>query len=703
MFLNFKVKTTVTVHDTPFTHNVINTVIFNNRDGCSYTKISDIQGNEFNVQYDMHSETTDVYLTDTIKIHAFCRDPVSDELILVGAGWVELDEFISMIKKRETLKFAHNFSNNAIHMLFSPIDSDPVSCTRMEAEYNALFTSKKIQRSVLRDTKEHNDIFAKISNHITETLPMVANVSKENGGTMFQNLLSAHGMCGQLSAYYTYYDEMVTAFVPNFPSWLMMYFLADTLHFRNMTVDDVKALEMNHFVKFIGNIGQTLQRCVNGAPYFSDYTLNGADTNKVERISSEHLKRFLSEPLTKRECVIMDDCEGTAAVVCQLFEYFRYFYEEYYAKFKDAFDDLVDQKKVMFLQLLVTQCFPDNKFALGYNEKKQLMELAFYIGEFVSKKHILPRVNVMSANAAAYGDTAEDGTNNGSSGKARRIEMQGHACASIGVDHPAYKTEILVEGTSFVMDNISDGRLVTSMKNGKPEENNLTDLLTTLYFTLNDGKPMNPNDQRVSMFMSHEKSKFYKAVFCQNNVIVGCRDQITNKVEYGVPFCRIHDKTNRVNMPIEGSSLSPGEYNKLKAFVKQRAYEIHPPYVNPTVFMERLKWNKMTLNKGPVSPLDSTQRLLNFKRDLAPCMVSTCTSKMSAKDVDAMYQRLVDNCNELNKRPNLIAVHNAYKTQDSIVHAMQIYIDDTKEIQRRLLDNNKESNGNDGKMGRARK
>lgn len=648
--LEFAAKFIVRNDKETFPNDIVHTVIICNRDDCSYVELNKPTEGCYYVQYNMHPLVKNVLLTDTLKFHVFFKDVASGELVQIAAGWLRIHDLIDIIEKKSLFKFSHNYVNNSVEMLAM---TSAQKLGRMKNDLQRLDASKLLTSSFLMKTKSYDTLLCTISDDLERKLATVLNIKKENGGHMFKNLLCAHMMCGQMSSYYTYYDEFVRPFVPMFPPWLMMYCIAETLCFRHCSIDAVKQSNIDQIAEFIGYCAQSILRSANSSVYFSDYTLDPSNVKTPSKLCSENLKRAFCLPKTCRKSIILDDCEGSATYICLFLEYMGYFYDKYNAFLRKGFV-LSDPENALLSQKVMSECFPSSKFAMTPLEKQQMILFALTLGEYVSSKKVIPLFNVVSAYAPSFDDHAKKSV----------TMIQGHACASIQWTGLNGTREKLLEGTVCVDDLVNTVKLDTGIKG----VDTLDELLNVSVLGLSDD-PGNIDKTKVryTMHTSHGTSKFYESIFFRNGNLMGTVDPETKEVTYGVPYHSLHDLQHQIIMPLNADD----KVKKVIELAKERTSELFLPFQPYKDFMDQFNWFPMKLCKGTEQLSSNTHYVTNM-----------LTKTVDSKEVDAELSKLASTCNELNKRQTKQTVHSVYLAFDSITRAMQLICDDKEALER---------------------
>ena len=655
--IRFDAKVTAFSEKGQFPAGTVAAVIFTNKDGCSHKHIDVDKKGNLSVDYVMQPLTSNMKMTDRVKMHFMFRDNADGQLRPISAGHMGVDQLADAVKAGSNEAFQSNFNSNTVQLNFKQD-----ALTRMHLELQALQNTKNIETSVLVDSDRHVENMKTLDHSVRTGLQSNLEITPDNGGHMFKSMFTAHIMGGEATLYNLYHLDFMGA--KNYPPWLATYQLAETLHTNGLTCEQVKALPPDQATRFVGSYAQTMMRSASASRYESDLTLNEdpalADT-KQGTMLSEVFKSPFREPVVKtpgkRRTVIADDCEGQTSIITDTVNHLGFMH----ANLKTQFEQ---NDNFLSYNSLMTDYFPRDLFGqMPKAHQTKLMDLAMYLGEKIHTKEIEVKVTLVSANAAAYGQEA-----NGPK------QVQAHACASLVCNHPSYPMAVMLEGTSCLADEIKTKKVDIG-----GEFVPMTDVVNTLTtqppFNLMASHPeLDQSEVRLAMHVTHSKGSFYRTAFCQNDTLLGA--QIGDSpMSYGIDMEYLADHKIKIHMPVQGKVLKAGEYEELQHYVTARMDEIHPPLIDHHELRQDLEWAPMTLFRGCPN-LDSNR----------PRMTAMYHATAAVDKIDGIYQAFQNEADKFNAEPKhtKIGYCRAFKSMDGVTKVLDLYSDDLSPLQQQL-------------------
>ena len=423
-----------------FPPDTIASVYVTNKDGCTYQQVPVSDKGLMSVNFLMEPTRSNVKLTDRIKFHYYFRDNQDNMLKPVCAGHVAMEHLADMLKEGAFVEIGSNFNSNTVRMTLKP---NQEFSREMHVDLLKLHNTKAITKSVLSESANTLKACQKLDVSISKGLDTHTIVTDDNGGQMFHSVFTAHMMENECTLYPLYHMDFNEP--ENVPPWLSTYMLTQTLHHNAVTIEQVKAMPLKELTDFISSYAQAPMRSASAVPYTSDMTLNDDPKQYMTRRSmlSEIFKRPYSHPhavLQGYGTLQTDDCEGLVVMLQNLTNHLGHMYENHMDDFKQT-DTYLPYNNLM------KRYFPKSMFeGMSSQYQNKLMDLAFYLGEHVSKKVIECKVTLVSANAASMG---------GGGGS----QIQAHACASMVCNDPNSHHVVMMEGTACATDDQDSRRI----------------------------------------------------------------------------------------------------------------------------------------------------------------------------------------------------------------------------------------------------
>jgi hypothetical protein len=657
MNIRFNANLSVFSEKGEFPPDTVAAVILTNRDGCTHKTFEADPKGRITVDYEMKPLTSNASLTDRLKLHFMFRDNADGQLKHISAGHVELGELADLVKTGDNRTFQSNFCSNTVQVNF---EKDPL--TRMHLEYQALQNTGGVTKSVLSDSDKHVNNMRTLDHSVRAGLQSNAEISKDNGGPMFKSMFTAHVMGGEAALYNLYHLDFQGA--KNYPPWLATYMLGETLHTNGLTCEQVKALPPDQLTRFVASYAQAAMRSASATQYTADLTID-EDPKMAKTLKNTMLTEVFKAPFRepvrrepgKRRCLVDDDCEGLAAMICDSVNHLGHMHVNLQGQF-------TQNDNFLAYNSLRSEYFPRDLFSqMTVNQQSKLMDLAMYIGEKVHTKEIEPKITLVSANAASFG--AEAGAPK---------EVQAHACASLVCNHPKYHAAIMLEGTACISDEVRAKKVDIG-----GEFVSMTDVVNTLStqppFNLTMSHPeLNQTNVKLAMHVTHSKGSFYRTAFCQNDTLLGA--QIGEApMQFGVDMEYLSDHSIKVHMPVQGKILKDDEFEKMKAYVAARMDEIHPPLCDHCELRRDLQWTPMTLFRGH-NQLDSNR----------PRMTAMMHVTVDPDKVESVLQTFQNEADNFNSAPVHLKLGccRVFPSMDGVSKVLDIYSDDLTVLQQQL-------------------
>jgi len=651
-----------------FPPDTISAVYVTNRDGCSYQCAPVNAEGKLSVDFVMKPLQAGVKLTDRVKFHFYFRDNADQLLKPVCSNHLPLLDLADHVSKGGAVESKSNFNTNSVIMQM--LINEEYS-RDMHLDLLKLHKTQNITRSVLADSAKILPSCKKLDQSVSAGLDNHTIITSENGGHMFASIYTSHMMhqeCTLYSLYHLDFDEPHTV-----PPFLATYMLAQTLHHNALTIEQVKALPLKGLTDFVASYAQAPMRSASAVPYTMDMTLNEDPRQYMTRrtMLSEIFKRPYSHPhavLQGRGTLQTDDCEGLVVTMRNLSHHLGYMYYTHLETFRQT-DAYLPYNNLM------KRYFPNDLFkGMSSQYQNKLMDLAFFLGEHVSKKIIECKVTLVTANGASM--SGMGGT-----------EVQAHACASMVCNDPHNHHVVMMEGTACATDDQDSRRIKLG-----GQYLTLSDVANSLTHTppFNNFTETNLKT-KTAMHLTHSHGSFYRAAFCQNDAMLG--SQIgQGHLTYGVDMEYLADESIKVYMPVMGKALEPGEYERLKQYVKDRRAEIHPPLVDHDELRASLKWH-------PIGPFRGCKEL-EKGRPYTTCLVHVLADERNP--VEGLLARLNAEAEAFNADKDLVklGVMRAFPSMDGVSKVFHIYSDDPKPLIDRLTGVKPAAEGGDDNSNR---
>ena len=446
----------------------------------------------------------------------------------------------------------------------------------------------------------------------------------------------------------------------NMPPWLCTYMLAETLHHNAVTIEQVKAMNLQELTQFVASYTGAPMRSATAAPYTPDLTLKDDFTpnEPMGTMLSEVFKRPFSHPHKLIEkghgTLITDDCEGLAAFMRDTANHLGYAYTMYADDFKQT-DTYVRYNNLM------KAYFPKDMFAMSTQYQNKLMDLVMHIGEHIANKTIECKITLVSANAASMGADGQ-----------KSMKIQAHACASLVCNHPQFPISVMLEGTACTTDDQYSRQLVL---NGKLLLLSEVANALTVVPPFNTFFNLDPSSCRVAFHITHTKGSFYRTAFCENDNMLG--SQIGHApMQFGVEMEHLADNDIKIYMPVKGKVLQEGAYDGLKEYITARSAEIHLPLIDHNEIKANLRWAPMAQFKGC--------KELQAGRPYTTCLLHVMAEP--GHELDNLLAKAQADSELFNKDPNhcKIGVMRAFASMDGVSKVFHIYTDDTTALEKCL-------------------
>jgi hypothetical protein len=652
--VRFQATVTAKSQKGEFPCDTVSAVYLTNRDDCSYSYVRVNKNGEMNVEYDMKSLKSDVKLTSRMKLFFFFTDVTTKLEMPICAGHITLEELVTRVKKGgPDFTCGSNFTSNEVKLSFK---ANPAS--EMYLDHQQLLNNQMIVPSALDKTKDFLAMFHSLDESVRLGLQKNLEITQENGGPMFSSLFTGHVMEGEATLYNLYHIDFDGA--KNVPAWLCMYLLAETLLHNAFTCEDVKTLRVDELTRFIASYAQALMRSASAAPYTSDYTMNEdpgcMHTGRCTKLS-EVFKRPFSHPyplmLKGRNGVIYDDCEGLAACMRDITNCTMCLHDRFG-------EDLKRPEVSMEYSSMMNTCCPPELFSeMSLVDCHKLLDLALFVGNHLKSGVIECKITLVSANAASM------------SGPPGTKEIQAHACASLVCHDKNYPIAVMLEGTACMVDEIHTKKVQVGTQFFP-----LTEVANSLSMDprFNTFSNASETEIKVAMHVAHTKGSFYRTAFCQSDTLLA--SQIGQApISYGVDMEYLADRSILVHMPVMGTALGQGGLETIKDYVVLRSAEIHPPLVDHSVILERLKWAPIQLFKGC--------KELQGKRPYLSCMLHVTANDGNVKP---LLQRCQGEVAKFNADPKHaeIGVMRTFASMDGVSKLFHIYSDNTTSLEKCL-------------------
>ena len=321
-----------------FPPDTIAAVYITNKDGCTYKEAPVSKTGKLSVDFEMKPLKEGVALTDRIKFHFYFRDNKDQMLKPVCAGHMPLLELADKVKDGQAFETGSNFTTNQVKMTFIPSAEHSLI---MHTDLLGLYQSKAIVPSVLGTSDKHLETIKKLDQCIQAGLDTHTNIMAENGGRMFQSIMTAHVMASEATLYSLYHMDFNDP--ATVPPWLCTYMLAETLNHNAVTIEQVKGMNLRGLTDFISSYAQGPMRSASATPYTQDLTLNEDPNMYMTKRSklSEVFKRPYCHPYHMLQGqahgnLMDDDCEGLVNMIRNLTNHLGYLYENHLDDFKQA-------------------------------------------------------------------------------------------------------------------------------------------------------------------------------------------------------------------------------------------------------------------------------------------------------------------------------------------------------------------------------
>jgi hypothetical protein len=610
------------------------------------------------VDFHMRPLQSGVKLTDRIKFHFFFRDIKDNMLKPISAGHMSLLELADHVKDGAVFDASSNFNTNVVSMRILPSNEHSRD---LHVGLLGLYQGDNIVQSVLTQSASQLGTIRTLDSSVRSGLLSNMSVSDDNGGNMFLSVFTAHMMENEGTLYSLYHLDFDGP--QNVPPWLCTYMMAETLQHNAVTIEQVRAMNLQELTQFVASYVGSPMRSASATPYTPDLTLNDDFTpaNPMGTMLSEVFKRPFSHPYKfvgkGHGTLINDDCEGLATFMRDTANHLGYAFTTHADAFRQT-DTYVRYNSLMKMY------FPRDLFSqMSSQYQNKLMDLVMYIGEHIANNTIECKITLVSANAASMG---------GDGKSAPQMHIQAHACASLVCNHPDFPMSVMLEGTACTADDQYSRRLVL---NGKSV------LLSEVANSLSVIPPFNtffnldPKTCRIAFHITHTKGSFYLTAFCENDSMLA--SQIGRApMQFGVEMEYLADDNIKIYMPVRGRALPPGAYEKLKEYISARSAEIHLPLLDHDQIRANLRWAPMAQFKGC--------KELQAGRPYITCLLHILAEP--GPELDGLLAKAVADSDEFNRNPRhaSIGVMRAFACMDGVSKVFHLYSDDTAELEKCL-------------------
>ena len=649
-----------------FKLDAVSCVYITNRDQCSYM-VAPVQKEDGLVQVDfnMCSRDASVRLVDRMKMFFFFKDPTDKQLKPICAGHIDMHELCDCVQNDGGMfRVSSNFTSNVVTVRFK---KNQDFSRMMHLDLERLKNAGAMTRSVLSDDRPLRmlELMKTIDGSVKQGLSLHTNVMQDNGGPMFQSIITAHVMQGEATLYSLYHHDFDGRH--NVPMWLATYLLAETLLHTAMTVEQVKLCTPSDVTKFIATYAQAPMRCRSATPYTPDTTMT-EDPRLVNTARSTQLSEVFKRQFSHPYCFVgskqhgtisNDDCEGVASLVRDLVNRLGCMWTDHREDLMQL--DVYGRSKNMATGALMAECFPDDLFKnMPATSRFKIVNLALFLGEYVASGKIEAHITLVSA----MGASMEGG------GK----EIQAHACASLNCNVADHCMSVMLEGTACMVDDddIIGNKKILVCGQYIPVSAVLNGLTVDVL-----GGCSRP-DTKAALHITHARGDFYRTAFCQNGEMLGMEigSVKSNKTPtFGVDVEYLSDNGVKVYMPVTGLALEAGAYAELKQYIQDRSVEIHPPFVDGDQLRANLKW-------APLAPFNGCA-LLQASRAYSTLMVHITTPADDAVR-EVVFEEQQRFANAFNEKFTHLGVMRVFASMDGVSKVLHLYVDDLARLQESL-------------------
>lgn len=661
MRLQFSARATAFSKKTQFAKDVLNRFLCYNHSTCTYQQ-GPITDGAFAVDFELgpRAQAAGGYgaapphtVTDTLKFFFYTS---ANPTVVVG-GFVPMEcvaKTMSDPAHRAQYTFTSNFNSVAVHLQFVPAGA--------AAPPPAL--PPAMARSALWDSAPCIALYKAYTLALNQVLGQTLQMRPSTGAPMFANLLSAHNFQDQLTTH-TLFQRDVEPDASDtqlfYMTGLTMTALCETLQAQMVGVK--AALEMKEgsreFTALAAGACQSFMRSAHVCPYLSDLNLGEAlnALGETQLVNGESFRLPLHEPFLhssgKALFLNADDCDGQATWMLYKFRSFQHLYEGVRAGGAPPPMDSL---------------FPPHLFALGADEKADVMRLALKIGRAASEGSLRCDTLLLSTTAPSMGGADGDG-------------LGGHATCILSNHHnPEAPFDILMEGTNSICED-DDNSVVACCSASGPVLMSLTAVANQL-----TGQIMGAGSREDSRMVMHfnvsHNQGFYRTGFCQNGVLLGTA-LAGGAIEYGVNMQSISDYGKKVLMPVSPSLLCDLTNNKratdfLDANAAMRRHEIHPPAASLDDVLDATRaWTPISLY---VPDPDTATR--PFKS----CLATRAYRTKAERETGLMAARLMASSWNTNPKTKDIGVMTIYPAMDCVCTRLCMWTDNTKALETALED-----------------
>lgn len=642
-----------------FPTNTINRVIVCNKEGCTYSHITDVKDGKFDVNFELKPLEKDLVLSDMLKFHFYTGNKIP---LVIAAGAIKMGSIIRLMKGKEIdpVQISCNFSPVFVQLSFhSPTSINPN------------IQVPKLERSCLQNTETHAQITLLTNACVTSIIKSKLDLRANIGAPMFCNLMSAHNFEKEITSHINFQQDISPSLKHGklfYKSGLTMTALAESLHNLCVTTDEVMKMDDSgkEFTNLVANVCQSFMRSAHICPYVSDEVLDPKldSSGSIHHLLSESFKMPLHEPYVENATYLCaDDCEGQASFMLHLFESFGHLYER------------ENHKTGQFKHF--EKAMPTSLFKMTDDEKSKLWQVAMKIGSCVNTKKIQCHITLVSAGGASLGDSEG--------------QVGGHAtCVLVNNCNPQSSITQIMEGTNSMTwdDDNREVDLSNPMIPLKMPLVQVANMLTTnIAKIMGMEKNNDPDFRKLIHLNSQNQSKFYKTAYCQNGNLLASNDGNSLKLEYGINMNSISDSKKKVLMPVTAALTNTVVQNSsAHAFCEthrlQRKNEIHPPLVSKEKLSSLIAhWTPMTMN---VVPEEITKR----KNKICLAMKSFRNPEERA----AFHLQLNQKLKEWNHKYSDVGLCTSYVAFDTVFTRLHMWVDDMDKLQNTLKKKMTDSN-----------
>ena len=221
-----------------FKPKAVSCVYVTNRDQCSY-HVANVQRSDGSISVDFNLCARDarVQLTSRLKMFFYFKDSADQQLKPICAGHIDMHELCDHVQHGDgEFQVSSNFTNNVVKVFFTQ-NADFSRMMRMDLI--RLQNSGAIVESVMSGDKPARmlEMMKTVDTSVRTGLCKHTNVVPDNGGSMFQSIITAHVLQGEATLYSLYHQDFDGR--RDVPLWISTYLLAETMLHTAMTAEQV--------------------------------------------------------------------------------------------------------------------------------------------------------------------------------------------------------------------------------------------------------------------------------------------------------------------------------------------------------------------------------------------------------------------------------------------------------------------------------